>query len=435
MSKRWIDLTDLVHWQGHMTGIQRVVYSFAKEFADNKQASFFVFDPKDGFKEVEFTILANRNQSTETPMTFSVREQRAQRVRKALTRRAAKYSKMTARYVFNRVPTEVQHKIIRVYSTYKNKDLNNQILTLGIDLFNDNDTVMLLGASWYNASIIVNLGRIKMLHNIKISHMVYDMIPEISPHYFGQGFGDVYIKHMFNVFSVSNELLAISKNTKKDIVAFQKKMLLPEVPISVVRLGDSPTTKSGSTSPDARISKNDYILAVGTLEIRKNYLALYYIWKKAHIDGTKLPKLVIVGRAGWLSSDSMYLMQSDPDVKDQIIILDNASDPQLAWLYLNCKFTIYPSWYEGWGLPIAESLNYGKVCITSSTSSMTEIAGDILPYFDPFNPSKALDLIKAYLASPELLVATEDRIRREYKSVSWTVGYKACLRSFARLEK
>ena len=63
--------------------------------------------------------------------------------------------------------------------------------------------------------------------------------------------------------------------------------------------------------------------------------------------------------------------------------MHNCSDEELAWMYKNCAFSIYPSFYEGWGLPIAESAFYGAPCLASSTSSMPEVAGSAVDYFNP----------------------------------------------------
>ena len=66
-----------------------------------------------------------------------------------------------------------------------------------------------------------------------------------------------------------------------------------------------------------------------------------------------------------------------------IAVAETPSDAELAFLYRNCRFTVFPSLYEGWGLPIGESLWFGKLCIASKTSSMPEVGGDLVDYVDP----------------------------------------------------
>lgn len=431
MSKTWIDLTDLSHWKGHMTGIQRVVYNLAEHYHKNGTGVFFMFDPKNGFYEVDFESVLPK---AEAPLKAKSNKLTPRRAVSGLYVRNAHLVKRSAKFAYRNSPSKVQQITKQKYIEFKYRQ-EPTIIPSVPHPFREGDVVLLAGASWHKASIIINLGVLKYTYDLKIVHVIYDMIPEIAPQFFGQGFGDVYIKHMFNVFSISDHLLAISKNTKRDSEAFQKRMLLPKTEVSVFRLGDNPTHSAATESPDDRIEAGNYVLAVGTLEIRKNYLMLYYVWKKAALLGIKLPKLVIVGQPGWLSSDSMYLMQFDPITRDSIVILSNASDSQVAWLYKNSKFSVYPSWYEGWGLPIAESLNYGKFCISSNTSSMTEIAGDLIAYFDPFDTVGCLELINDYSNNPELLEKAERRIKKEYKKMSWSRAYEDSSKVTQRLRE
>jgi len=166
-----------------------------------------------------------------------------------------------------------------------------------------------------------------------------------------------------------------------------------------------------------------FLLSVGTIEVRKNHLLLYQTYKLAAAEGIDLPRLVIAGRRGWLTHDLLHAFRHDPQVRTKISLLHEVSDAQLAWLYGNCLFTLYPSIYEGWGLPIAESLNHGRVCLCSSTSSMPEIAGDLLEYFSPFDPRSCLNLIRKYLA-PEVRAAKETEIELRYSRVPWERTYR-----------
>jgi glycosyltransferase involved in cell wall biosynthesis len=110
-------------------------------------------------------------------------------------------------------------------------------------------------------------------------------------------------------------------------------------------------------------------------------------------------------------------MTTDPETKDKFVILEQASDEELSWLYENCQFSVYPSFYEGWGLPIAESIAHGTPCICSNTSSMPEIAGDLLTYFSPASTDECLQAITGLL-KPGALDKAKDRLK-DYKPVAW----------------
>ncbi len=131
-----------------------------------------------------------------------------------------------------------------------------------------------------------------------------------------------------------------------------------------------------------------------------------------------LPQLVIVGSRGWLSSDTQYLIEHDPDIKQKIIIIDNASDTDLDWVYRHCLFTVYPSMYEGWGLPVAESLAYGKMSVAAESTSIPEIAGDLIDYFSPYDAAGCLEKIVEYVNDSKRL-GKERKLRAEFKPTTW----------------
>ena len=86
-------------------------------------------------------------------------------------------------------------------------------------------------------------------------------------------------------------------------------------------------------------------------------------------------------------------------LKEKILVLKGINDEELSWLYRNCMFTAYPSLYEGWGLPVAESLRYGKFCIASKISSVPEIAPDLTKLIDPLDAMEWYNTIKFYITS------------------------------------
>ena len=146
-----------------------------------------------------------------------------------------------------------------------------------------------------------------------------------------------------------------------------------------------------------------------------------------------MPKLVIVGRMGWAAGDTLIAMKNDPLVRESILLMHDVGDRQLDWLYENCLFTIYPSIYEGWGLPIAESLSRGKLCLASSAAAMPEVAGDLIDYFSPFNASECLSLIERFL-DPSALAAKVRRIREAYRPTSWDSAFLELEEAIQRLE-
>ncbi len=103
----------------------------------------------------------------------------------------------------------------------------------------------------------------------------------------------------------------------------------------------------------------------------------------------------------------------------KIVILNGLNDTEVSALYRACLFTVFPSTSEGYGLPVAESLSYGKLCISSNLPVVRSHAGDLAWYFDPASRQDAFAQITRILLHPEKRIAAEARIQTEYRPVSW----------------
>jgi glycosyltransferase involved in cell wall biosynthesis len=133
------------------------------------------------------------------------------------------------------------------------------------------------------------------------------------------------------------------------------------------------------------LKPNQFWLDVATIEPRKNhrYLVEAYAHLKAEV-GKTFP-LVLAGGQGWLMKDfEEYLCQLG--IREDVHLLGNVTDDDVAcWLYKNCFAFIYPSLFEGFGLPVLEAMSQGAAVITSNTTSMPEVIGDAGLLVDPLN--------------------------------------------------
>jgi glycosyltransferase involved in cell wall biosynthesis len=119
-----------------------------------------------------------------------------------------------------------------------------------------------------------------------------------------------------------------------------------------------------------------FVLSVGTLEVRKNHLPLVRLWERLYREmGEFAPMLVLAGGSGWMIDRLETYLHATGNVYGQVVHIHDASDAELAWLYQHCEFTVYPTLYEGWGLPVGESLWFGKPCICYRHSSLPEVGG------------------------------------------------------------
>lgn len=424
----WIDLTDMLDWKGHFTGIQQVTYNYAKRF-EGDGARFFAYDKQDDrFIELDLEIV-KPHESIVDDASLLEEPREEVRLRTKLRRvAAAPYGVLPLRYrQFLQPATDVSNHYLRL-ALSKIIPIKEDIVPIsayahmpGVT-FNHNDTVVLIGAGWNNHSVMDRLAAVKEEIDIRIVQHINDILPVYQPHLFADELPKAFAPYITKVITNADVVTVISEATKRDFLAFCQQNSLSAPVVRVVRLGDDVSSTKVSRPQD--FAEGAFILSVGTFEIRKNYQLLYQAVKLSELEGRPIPRLVIVGRKGWLTADLRHVIKNDPYVKDHIVWMENVSDEELAWLYENCLFTVFASLAEGWGLPVVESLQRGKMCIASGVSSMLEIGEGLVDYFLPYDARECLEKIHFYLAENRYEAANEN-IAKEYKSYSWHESYEA----------
>jgi glycosyltransferase involved in cell wall biosynthesis len=283
------------------------------------------------------------------------------------------------------------------------------------------DIVVSVGLDW-DHSYIDQFYYLKKKLNIKIITCCYDLIPVLYPQYcvghVAAGFKEYFGKLSWS----SSAMLCISNQSRDDYKELVRRIGAPEIPSVVIPLGDNVPNSEGEISREIyRIAEKPYILFVSTIERRKNHEVLYRAYhllaKAGHAE--KLPKLVLVGMPGWGVGDLLKDIELDPLTDGLIIQLNHIGDAELGYLYRNAEFMVYPSLYEGWGLPIGEALASGKAVIASGRGSIPEVGGDLVVYVDPWNAQAWADEILRLVENPEQLKAIEDAVTERYIPRTW----------------
>lgn len=392
----WIDLTDFLQWKGNLTGIQRIQFNMSKLYIESgSDVKFFVYHEREReFTEVDFVP----DEIVKSGIVSAAPGK--PRTHDYLSKTAELAAQVRRRILPKRQMTNISHVPVSAP-------------------FLRDDTVLIMGGIWVG-SFISDLRSVKDRQQFKLVHFAFDMIPSLFPGFVVEWLPEVFTEYQKQVFTISEGIIAISESTATDVRNFIKQHSIKNNPeITVVRIGET-IDELIDTKREERIESLEpgFLLSVSTVEARKNHLALFYMLREADRRGIKLPKIVIVGRNGWQTDDFRYTVQRDPVARENIVIINDADDAMLVWLYRNCLFTVFPSFYEGWGMPVAESLAYGKLCLSSDTSSMPEIAGDLIDYFSPYDTGAILESVMKYL-DPETLTAREKQIKQEYVPTSW----------------
>jgi glycosyltransferase involved in cell wall biosynthesis len=232
------------------------------------------------------------------------------------------------------------------------------------------------------------------------------------------------------VLPLCSTVFAISRATAADVTAYAAECRIPLAgPVVRLPLGDSLTRDVSIAAAGRQPPAGDYVLIVSTIEARKNHVLLFRVWRRllAEMPRERVPTLVFVGRVGWLVADLMQQIANTEHLFGRLVLLDDATDAELAALYRGCLFTVYPSFFEGWGLPVTESLSFGKPCLASDRSSLPEAGGALARYLDPDDLHGWYGAIRELLEDRAELAQWEARIRREFAPASWSETVRALL--------
>jgi glycosyltransferase involved in cell wall biosynthesis len=195
----------------------------------------------------------------------------------------------------------------------------------------------------------------------------------------------------------SAALIAISQATADDLV---RRFPAAESKVTVAPLAAPPTLGQASTTVPPGVPENGYVLAVGTLEPRKNLPALIAAYRQLPDDLRARHPLVIAGRVGWEAGDTLDAVRS---LGDRAIQTGFVPDDQLAALYRRCALFAYPSLGEGFGLPVLEAMAAGAPVLTSDRSSLPEVGGDAAEYCDPTDAGAIGAALERLLRDPQRL--------------------------------
>jgi glycosyltransferase involved in cell wall biosynthesis len=254
---------------------------------------------------------------------------------------------------------------------------------------------------------------------LRLAVMLHDLIPLRRPEWCDPQVVLRFTRWSDALLAGADLRLANSEATARDMRDRCAALGLADTPVHILRFGDGYSPNAGPP-PDI---EGRYALFVSTLERRKNHALLVEVWRRLlqEMGPQAVPRLVLVGREGPLVADLLATLRASRFLDGHIIWRQHTTDAELTSLYAGCDFTLFPSLYEGWGLPVAESLSFGKPCLASNATSVPEVGGALVRYFDPMNVSDALRVIGDVARAPERLPAWAAEVRATFRTTPWKV--------------
>jgi glycosyltransferase involved in cell wall biosynthesis len=281
--------------------------------------------------------------------------------------------------------------------------------------------VVVTGAGWLsNLTLLHGLIRLRRMLHAELQVVVHDLVHLRYPQWAPRDEALRASSAHEAMLSVSDRVLVYSDATARDIAAVADERRLTVNDIGRMALGTA--FVSVESRPDGLEALKDrpFVLYVSSVAARKNHQFIAEVWSRlAGEMGRELPRLLFVGRAAADQKEALERLTRNPSLEDHLIHVSGASDEQLAWLYEHCLFTVFPSLYEGWGLPVAESLAFGRVCLASNAGSIPEAAGGVTPLLDPLDVTAWCDAVRTFIRDRGALAVAESSVRDGYRPITW----------------
>jgi glycosyltransferase involved in cell wall biosynthesis len=265
---------------------------------------------------------------------------------------------------------------------------------------------------------------------------IHDMIPLLWPQWVTRKHRLVVTAAYYRLRQQADMVITPSEATKADIV---RHLQIDPQRIAVIPWGcDQRFQPWGDPEHFAAVQQRyrlpaEYLLFVGTLEPRKNLTTLLhaYAMLRAERPGEDL-KLVVAGRTGWLYADIFDTVKTLA-LDEEVIFTGFVDDEDLPDLYRGAQLFVFPSLYEGFGLPILEAMASGVPVITSATASMPEVAGDAAILVDPHDSEAIAEGMAQVLAEDRLRQAMIQKGLARARRFTWDTVAQNTLEVYAAL--
>jgi len=221
--------------------------------------------------------------------------------------------------------------------------------------------------------------------------MVHDLIPLEFPEYSREREPDRHLRRIKTVVQYADAVLvpsvATGQSLRPHFIRARRDVPIWSAPLGV----HLRATSDADMLPDDKANtitrrSHPYFVCLGTIEARKNHLLLLNLWRRlVDIHGESAPHLIIVGKRGWENEQVIDMLERSPALRGVVEEHNSLPDTTVVTLLRGAKALLFPSFSEGFGLPLAEALALGTPVLCSNIPVFHEIGGDCATYLDPLD--------------------------------------------------
>ncbi len=240
-------------------------------------------------------------------------------------------------------------------------------------------------------------GYIDMLRgqNVRPIFMVHDLIPLSHPQFCRAGESTKHFLRLRNAMNIASGIICNSQATKDALSNLCEDNKWTPPPLTVALLAP----ELPRAIPGPRPMVPPYFAIVSTIEPRKNHLMILKIWKKLALQlGDAVPRLVIIGQRGWDYDEVADMLAQSETLRHLVIEIPACSDVDMVNYLREAQALLFPSFVEGYGMPVVEALAHGVPVIASDLPVFREFAANIPEYVSSTDEAGWMQMIKNYAA-------------------------------------
>jgi glycosyltransferase involved in cell wall biosynthesis len=288
--------------------------------------------------------------------------------------------------------------------------------------FGPSDVLVCTGNLWADIDVDV-VARLRAATGLRFAVACYDVIALLRPAWFKDEDAATMAAFWPACFAAADLVVFNSKAVEADATAVCRAAGISLARTAITPLGANPARMlAAEGGPGHGLQDGRYALFVSTIEPRKGHEMLYRAWLQLLAQGVPQRhtfKLVFVGRFGWRMEALQAALAADARLADSLVVLSGVDDAELDGLYRGAAFCLYPSQYEGYGLPVVEAFARGKAVLVSDAGSLPEVTGSFSPLLPAGDEDAWRNGLRAWIEDPLARAPFETAIRERFAHPSW----------------
>ncbi|MFI8224097.1 glycosyltransferase family 4 protein [Pseudomonas sp. NPDC085632] len=275
------------------------------------------------------------------------------------------------------------------------------------------DQLVLLDSSWHS-DIFAHVEQLKR-DGVGMIAVIYDLIPLTHPQFYDTRLVEVFSEWFDWITRTADGYMAISATVRDQVREELQRRIGAEHTaqrwFDFFHLGSELDLHTDQATVDPRLKQlftttDPVYLMVSTIEPRKNHAYLLDAFERAWATGSTA-RLCIAGRVGWKCDALLDRVRNHPELNQRLFMFNDLSDTSLEHAYAHASALVFPSFVEGFGLPLVEAMQRGLPAMGSDIAVFREIGGEFMAYFDLQDPQSLADLINGFQCSGQFPAARD----------------------------